>query len=92
MLKVRGLKKYFPIKSKGFFSKQIGFIKAVDDVNFDLMPGETLGLVGESGSGKTTCARTILRALSPTAGQVLFRSGNEDVDLAGLSGKSLKPL
>ncbi len=78
--------------SKGFGRKQIGAIKAVDQVSFDLRRGETLGLVGESGSGKTTCARTILRALSPTSGQVLFRPGNDTIDLASLPESELKPL
>jgi peptide/nickel transport system ATP-binding protein len=92
LLQVRNLCKHFPIMSKGFGRKQIGAIKAVDQVSFDLRRGETLGLVGESGSGKTTCARTILRALSPTSGQVLFRPGNETIDLASLPAKDLKPL
>ncbi|MES2458957.1 MAG: oligopeptide/dipeptide ABC transporter ATP-binding protein [Armatimonadota bacterium] len=92
MLQVRNLCKHFPIMSKGFARKQIGAIKAVDQVSFDLRRGETLGLVGESGSGKTTCARTILRALSPTSGQVLFRPGTETIDLAALPEKDLKPL
>ncbi|MBW3637874.1 MAG: ATP-binding cassette domain-containing protein [Armatimonadetes bacterium] len=78
--------------SKGFARKQIGAVKAVDDVNFDLMRGETLGLVGESGSGKTTCARTILRALAPTSGQAIFDTGDGVVDLAQVSEKDLKPL
>ncbi len=95
LLEVRGLCKHFPIFSKGFFRKQIGAVRAVDDVNFDLRRGETLGLVGESGSGKTTCARTVLRALTPTAGQALFRpddNGALPVDLATLPEAQLKPL
>lgn len=92
LLQVRNLCKHFPIMSKGFGRKQIGAIKAVDQVSFDLRRGETLGLVGESGSGKTTCARTILRALAPTSGQVLFRPANETIDLASLPEKDLKPL
>jgi oligopeptide/dipeptide ABC transporter ATP-binding protein len=92
LLQVRGLCKHFPIRGKGFFAKQTGVVKAVDDASFDLMPGETLGLVGESGSGKTTCARTILRALRPTAGQALFRTDDGIVDLASLPGRKLKPL
>jgi oligopeptide/dipeptide ABC transporter ATP-binding protein len=92
LLQVRNLCKYFPIMSKGFGRKQIGAIKAVDQVSFDLRRGETLGLVGESGSGKTTCARTILRALAPTSGQVLFRPGSETIDLASLPENQLKPL
>jgi peptide/nickel transport system ATP-binding protein len=73
LLSVRGLCKYFPIKKKGFFKKEVGSVRACDDVSFDLKSGETLGLVGESGCGKTTTGRAILRALTPTSGQVLFR-------------------
>jgi oligopeptide/dipeptide ABC transporter ATP-binding protein len=93
LLQVRNLCKHFPVFSKGFISKQVGLVKAVDQVSFDLQKGETLGIVGESGSGKTTCARTILRALSPTSGSVLFkRSQGEVCDLAELSESELKPL
>ncbi|MBN2448829.1 MAG: ATP-binding cassette domain-containing protein, partial [Lentisphaeria bacterium] len=73
LLSVRGLCKHFPIHRKGFLRRQVGWVKACDEVSFDLMPGETLGLVGESGCGKTTTGRAILRALTPTRGQVLFR-------------------
>jgi ABC-type oligopeptide transport system ATPase subunit len=70
-----------------------GLIKAVDNGSFDLAPGESLGLVGESGSGKTTTARCILRAMDPTAGEVLFRlPDGSRVDLAGLSAGELKPV
>ncbi len=93
MLQVRDLCKYFPVMSKGFFKKQVGLVRAVDEVTFDLMPGETLGLVGESGSGKTTVGRTILRAHTPTRGLVLFDTGEgEPVDLAALSEDALTPL
>ena len=92
LLQVRNLCKHFPIMSKGFARKPIGAVKAVDDVNFDLMRGETLGIVGESGSGKTTCARTILRALAPTSGQAIFNVDGQTVDLAKISEKDLKPL
>ena len=92
LLEVRHLCKHFPIFGKGFFRKQIGAVKAVDDVNFDLYRGETLGLVGESGSGKTTCARTVLRALTPTSGQALFHADGTTVDLASLPERELKPL
>lgn len=92
LLQVRNLCKHFPIMSKGFSRKQIGAVKAVDNVSFDLRRGETLGLVGESGSGKTTCARTILRALRPTSGQAIFQLGDKNIDLASLPEKELKPL
>jgi peptide/nickel transport system ATP-binding protein len=93
LLSVRGLCKHFPIAGKGVFKKVTATIRAVDDVNFDLMPGETLGLVGESGSGKTTTARCILRALTPTAGEVKFRQADgQVVDLAQLPERALKPL
>jgi oligopeptide transport system ATP-binding protein len=76
LLSVRGLKKYFPL-TRGVFSRVYGHVKAVDDVSFDIYPGETLGLVGESGSGKTTVGRCILRLIEPTAGDVRF--GDRDV-------------
>ena len=92
LLRVRNLCKYFPIFAKGLVKKQSDTVRAVDDVSFDLAPGKTLGLVGESGSGKTTCARSILRAIAPTSGEVLFRSRGGVVDLAKLGPKELKPL
>lgn len=92
LLRVRNLCKYFPIYAKGLVKKQTDTVKAVNQISFDLAPGKTLGLVGESGSGKTTCARSILRAIAPTSGEVLFRSREGMVDLARLSPKQLKPL
>jgi oligopeptide/dipeptide ABC transporter ATP-binding protein len=71
LLKVDHLVKYFPIK-KGVFRRTVGWVKAVDDVSFEVYEGETLGLVGESGCGKTTTALTILRLEEPTKGQVIF--------------------
>ena len=92
ILRVSGLCKFFPIHARGFFSRQVGVVRAVDDVSFDLPAGETLGLVGESGCGKTTAARTILRALRPTAGRVEFQAAGRCVDLAALPERELKAL
>ena len=75
ILQIKNLKTYFPI-NKGIFGKATDFVKAVDDVSFDVYPGETLGLVGESGCGKTTLGRTILRLIEPTAGEIFFEKNN----------------
>jgi peptide/nickel transport system ATP-binding protein len=92
LLEVRQLKKYYPIK-KGFLKKTVGHVKSVDDVDFFIKPGETLGLVGESGCGKTTTARCILRAVDPSAGQILFRNAAGDVvDVAALTDEEMRPL
>jgi len=70
LLSVRHLNKEFPVR-KGLFATKSGF-KAVDDVNFDVYPGETLGLVGESGCGKSTLSRCLLRLIEPTSGEIIF--------------------
>lgn len=75
ILQIKNLKTYFPIK-KGIFGKAKDHVRAVDDVSFDVYPGETLGLVGESGCGKTTLGRTVLRLIEPTGGEVLFNGKN----------------
>ena len=75
LLEVNHLKKYFPVRS-GLFSKVTASVKAVDDVTFDIMPGETFGLVGESGCGKTTVGRTILRLMEPSGGEAIFEGDN----------------
>lgn len=72
VLRIKNLKTYFPLK-KNFFGKVTEEVKAVDDVTFDVFPGETLGLVGESGCGKTTLGRTVLRLIDPTSGEVLYK-------------------
>ena len=75
LLRVKNLKKYFPIRG-GLFSREVARVHAVDDVSFDIYPGETLGLVGESGCGKSTTGRAILRLIEPTAGEVFFDGKN----------------
>jgi peptide/nickel transport system ATP-binding protein len=72
LLEVTELKKYFPIK-RGFFKRIVGYVKAVDNLSFYINEGETLGLVGESGCGKTTAGRSILRAITPSSGKIMFR-------------------
>jgi peptide/nickel transport system ATP-binding protein len=90
LLEVCDLRKYFPL-TKGLLRKVVGTVKAVDDVNFTVYQGETLGLVGESGCGKTTVAKSILRAIEPTGGQILFHeNGDGPVDLTQLQAADLK--
>jgi peptide/nickel transport system ATP-binding protein len=89
LLEVRNLKKYFPIQ-KGFFRRTVGYVKAVDGVNFFIREGETLGLVGESGCGKTTTGLVILRDSEPTGGQVLFNQDGELVDIFQVPPKEMK--
>jgi peptide/nickel transport system ATP-binding protein len=92
LLDVKDLKKHFPIY-KGFFSRVVGQIKAVDGVSFYLKEGEIMGLVGESGCGKTTTGRVVLRAYRPSDGQILFRDRNRGlVDLATLPKDNLKSI
>ena len=75
MIEIRNLRKYFPIKG-GFFNKNYGEVKAVENVNFKIPEGEILGLVGESGSGKTTLGRSIIRLIEPSAGEILYNNKN----------------
>ena len=87
LLRVKNLKKYFPIRG-GLFSREVARVHAVDDLTFDLMKGETLGLVGESGCGKSTTGRCILRLIEPTAGEVWF----DDKNVTTLDKRSLRHL
>ncbi len=87
ILEVRNLKTWFPTKTN-ILGKVTEYVKAVDDVSFDVYPGETLGLVGESGCGKTTLGRTILRLIDATDGQIVYKGQ----DITDLSQKDLRPL
>ncbi len=92
LLEVKNLQKFFPIR-KGFLQRVVGSVRAVDDVTFFIRHGETFSLVGESGCGKTTTSRCILRAVHPTAGQILFHTeAGKVVDVATLPDAELKPL
>ena len=91
LLEVRNLHMQFPIK-RGLLRRTVGFVHAVNDVSFNIRPGETLSLVGESGCGKTTTGRCIVRVYSPTAGQILYQlEERESVDLAQFDNRELRP-
>ncbi|HNE50823.1 MAG: ABC transporter ATP-binding protein [Chitinophagales bacterium] len=87
ILQLKNIQTWFPTKTT-IFGKPIEFVKAVDDVSFDVYEGETLGLVGESGCGKTTLGRTILRLIEPTGGKAIF----DGQDIFNLGQKELKQL
>jgi len=87
LLSVRNLRKYYPSR-RTMFARGNALVQAVDDVSFDIMPGETLGLVGESGCGKSTTGRAILRLIEPTDGEVLFNGR----DVRALSKSELRDL
>ncbi|WP_406469123.1 dipeptide ABC transporter ATP-binding protein [Streptomyces sp. NBC_01594] len=87
LLKVEGLVKHFPIR-KGLFGRQSAAVKAVDGIDFEVYPGETLGVVGESGCGKSTMGRLITRLLEPTGGKVEF----EGRDITHLSMGQMRPM
>lgn len=87
LVEVKNLKMYFPIY-KGILRRQVGQVKAVDDVTFTVHEGETLGLVGESGCGKSTCGRAILRLYDPTGGSVVL----DGTDIASLNTDDLRQM
>ncbi|MDQ7080412.1 MAG: ATP-binding cassette domain-containing protein [Paracoccaceae bacterium] len=87
LVQVRNLKMYFPIY-RGVLRRQVGEVKAVDDISFDIFKGETLGLVGESGCGKSSAGRAILRLYDVTDGQIIL----EGTDIAAMHGKELRRL
>ena len=86
LLVVKNLKKYFPVKSGLLIDRTVDYVKAVDDVSFEVRAGETLGLVGESGSGKTTTGYCVLQLLKPTSGSVVF----DGQDLTTMNKKGLR--
>jgi peptide/nickel transport system ATP-binding protein len=86
LVSVRNLRVAFPVR--GIFGRAKQYVMAVNDVSFDVYPGETLGLVGESGCGKSTLARTLLRLIEPKSGQILF----EDRDILSLSKNAVRQL
>jgi oligopeptide/dipeptide ABC transporter ATP-binding protein len=88
LLRVTDLRKYFPIKRGVLFQRQIGAVKAVDGVSFDVRAGETLGLVGESGCGKSTTGRLVTRLLNPSHGTIEF----DGRDIGALSMRAMRPL
>jgi oligopeptide/dipeptide ABC transporter ATP-binding protein len=88
LLKIEGLKKHFATTTGGAFSKVKGTVKAVDGIDLEIYPGQTVGLVGESGCGKTTAGRTILKLYEPTGGKITF----EGQDITHLKPKQMKPL
>jgi oligopeptide transport system ATP-binding protein len=88
IVEVGHLVKHFPINAGFLIQRQVAAVKAVDDVSFNIYPGETLGLVGESGSGKSTTGRTMLQLYQPTAGSVKFR-GKE---LVGLNNREMRAM
>ena len=87
LLQIKDLCTWYPIRN-GLFGKTTDYVKAVDGINFEVFPGETLGLVGESGCGKTTLGRTILRLIQPTSGNIIFKGQ----DLTHLGKNELRKL
>lgn len=85
LLKVEHLKKYYPVKSSSL-KRSNGFVKAVDDISFDVKVGETFGIVGESGCGKSTMGKSVIRLIEPTDGRVIL----DGQDFTALKGKELK--
>lgn len=85
LLKIEHLKKYYPVKSFSL-KRSNGFVKAVDDISFDVKVGETFGIVGESGCGKSTMGKSVIRLIEPTDGKVIL----DGQDFTALKGKELK--
>lgn len=91
LLKVENLKTYFPVRKniiRTIFSRKVEYVRAVDDVSFNVGEGDILGIVGESGCGKSTMGRTILRLVEPTAGKIYY----EDIDITSLKKKAMRKM
>ncbi len=89
LLEIRDLEMKFPI-SRGLFRSPTDFVHAVDGINFEIAPGESLGLVGESGCGKSTTGRMLVKLMEPTGGSIVFRDGDYERDVAKLHGSQVK--
>src|SRR3990172_10352711 len=87
LLRVRDLRKYYPVRG-GVLARPVAWVRAVDDVSFDIRSGETLALVGESGCGKTTVGRSVLRLIEPTSGEIRY----DGQDLITLGRRELRAL
>src|SRR5688500_5877021 len=88
LVEVRDLVKSFPITASYLVRRNLGEVRAVDGVSFEVKRGETFGIVGESGCGKSTTARLVLRLLDPTSGSIRF----EGQEISQLSAREIKPL
>jgi oligopeptide/dipeptide ABC transporter ATP-binding protein len=89
LLEVRDLEMRFPI-SRGLFRAPTDFVHAVDQISFEIAPGESLGLVGESGCGKSTTGRMLVKLLEPTGGSMVYRDGDYERDVAHVKGREVK--
>ena len=92
LLSVVDLKKYFPLPKTSLFSLKKRYLKAAEEVSFDIKKGEIFGLVGESGCGKSTLGRTLLQLYRPTSGQVLYYGREQPVDLTKITEKQMRTL
>jgi peptide/nickel transport system ATP-binding protein len=89
LLEITDLQMLFPV-SRGLFRAPTEFVHAVDNISFEIAPGESLGLVGESGCGKSTTGRMLVKLLDPTGGNVMFRDGEYERDVAHVKGRAVK--
>lgn len=89
LIEVKSLKQFFPVQ-KGFLRKTVGYVKAVNDVSFQIFPKETLGMVGESGCGKSTLGRTMIRLYEPTAGEAVFNHDDQRFNIFALERKEMR--